>query len=324
MRRKAVAFLVLLLFLTACQLVTPSNVVVTPDEVVAVQTPAVSKIVRDYPRVDGSTSAHPMQVYIACQILGVTCEWMDAFFSARTLFPDYTSAPEEAVLTVGNIQHNGTHSAYVNLINKDADFIIVARMPSKDEINEAAVKGIQLDIRPIALDAFVFLAHVDNPVESLTLDQVRDIYTGKITDWAELGGLGSINAYQRNRNSGSQELMDDLVMQELTMIDAPDMIFESMIGPINAIRDDPQGIGYSVFFYATFMLPDENVKLLGIDGVIPTSETIAGHAYSLVTEVYAVVRADTPTDSSAVMLRDWLLTTEGQNAVAESGYVPCK
>jgi ABC-type phosphate transport system substrate-binding protein len=102
------------------------------------------------------------------------------------------------------------------------------------------------------------------------------------------------------------------------------MIFESMVGPINAIRDDPLGIGYSVFFYASYMLPDENVSLLGIDGIAPTSETIASREYSLVTEVYAVVRADMPPDSSAIILRDWLLTEEGQEAIAESGYVPIK
>jgi phosphate transport system substrate-binding protein len=96
------------------------------------------------------------------------------------------------------------------------------------------------------------------------------------------------------------------------------------MGPINAISSDPQGIGYSVFFYASFMLPDENVRLLGIEGVVPTSETIASREYPLVTEVYAVVRAAMPTDSTAVMLRDWLLTEEGQEAVEESGYVPIR
>jgi ABC-type phosphate transport system substrate-binding protein len=110
-------------------------------------------------------------------------------------------------------------------------------------------------------------------------------------------------------------------MKGTRMSDAPNMIFPSMMGPINAIHDDPLGIGYSVFYYATFMLPDENIKLLGIDGVIPTSETIASREYSLVTEVYAVVRADTAPNSPAVMLRDWFLTEGGQATVEESGYV---
>jgi phosphate transport system substrate-binding protein len=97
-----------------------------------------------------------------------------------------------------------------------------------------------------------------------------------------------------------------------------------MMGPINAISDDPQGIGYSVYFYATNMLPDENVRLLGLNGIIPTSATIADRTYPLVTGVYAVVRTDTPTDSTAVMLRDWLFTESGQQVIKESGYVPIR
>ena len=312
--QKATIALFIFLLLSACQGVTATPTI-PPD---------TAMIARDYPRVDGSTSAHPLQVYMACKILDVKCEWMPPIFSERTLFPDSSSAPAEAVETVANIWHTGTHTAYVNLINKETDFIIVARMPSDDEIREAGVRGVKLDIQSIALDAFVFLAYVGNPVQSLTIEQIRDIYTGKITDWDELGGTGAIHAYQRNRNSGSQELMDDLVMRGAPMIDAPDMIFESMVGPINAIRDDPQGIGYSVFFYATFMLPDENVKLLGVEGVVPTSETIASREYPLVTEVYAAVRENMPAGSRAVMLRDWLLTEQGQDVVRESGYVPIR
>jgi phosphate transport system substrate-binding protein len=106
------------------------------------------------------------------------------------------------------------------------------------------------------------------------------------------------------------------------MIDAPEMIFETMMGPINAIGEDPGGIGYSVYFYAKFILPDPRIKLIAIEGVEPTSENIASGTYPLATEVYVVVRADMPEDSTAVLLRDWLLTEAGQAAIASSGYVP--
>jgi ABC-type phosphate transport system substrate-binding protein len=115
--------------------------------------------------------------------------------------------------------------------------------------------------------------------------------------------------------------MEELIMNGAAMTDAPNMIFPSMMGPINAIHDDPLGIGYSVFYYATFMLPDENIKLLGIEGVIPTSDSIASREYALVTEVHVVVRGDMPPDSPAIMLRDWFLTKAGQEIVQESGYV---
>ena len=253
------------------------------------------------------------------------CTWTEPtplFSTERGIGPDLATSLTEAGGLVMSIFHSGTHQAYVNLVQNQTDLILVARLPSDDEVDEAAKVGITLDVHPIALDAFVFLVHKENSVTSLTLEQIRDIYSGEITDWSALGGVGRINAYQRDRNSGSQELMEELVMKGTPISDSPNMIFPSMMGPINAIHDDPLGIGYSVFYYATFMLPDENIKLLGVEGIHPSSETIANRDYPLVTEVYVVVRGDMPPDSSTIALRDWFLTQAGQETVIESGYVP--
>ncbi len=224
---------------------------------------------------------------------------------------------------IGYIDHKGTHGSYINLIERQADFILVARPPSEDELQVARENGVELDVRPVALDAFVFLVNAGNPVDDLELETVRDIYAGRITRWTE-GDLDGepIITYQRNRNSGSQELMEKLVMKGTPMVDSPEMILESMMGPINAVGEDRLGIGYSVYYYAVFILPSPQVKLIAIDGVAPTLANIADRNYPLTTEVYAVVRKDTPRDSTAVTLRDWLLTGEGQAVVAESGYVP--
>jgi phosphate transport system substrate-binding protein len=198
--------------------------------------------------------------------------------------------------------------------------------------------SVEFDIRPVALDAFVFLLHVDNPVDDLPLTVIHDIYTGEITTWTEAsGGMPTqgegdeIHTYQRNLNSGSQELMEQLVMKGDPMVESPELILETMMGPIHALggnpsfeleKGDPLGIGYSVYYYATFMFPHEKVKLIAVDGVSPTSENIASRDYPLWTEVYVVVRVDQEPDSTTLLLRDWLLTEDGQAAIAESGYVP--
>ena len=99
---------------------------------------------------------------------------------------------------------------------------------------------MELEIHAVALDAFVILANTENPVESLQQQDVRAIYTGEITRWNQVGGQAQeINPYQRNRNSGSQELMEKLIMRGEAMIDAPDMSLEGMMGPINALASDP-------------------------------------------------------------------------------------
>jgi phosphate transport system substrate-binding protein len=296
---------------------------------------AAALIALDYPRVDGSTSAHPLQVHLACHILGVRCTWQENLpFDATRRFaptPGVEASPQ-AVERIFYIRHSGTHGSYMNLIEGNADLILVARAPSDDELQAAQDRGVALDVQAVALDAFVFLVNAENPVDDLALETIRDIYTGKITHWTELEASGQqsgaagdeIHTYQRNPNSGSQELMEKLVMRGAPMIESPDMILPSMMGPINAIADNPLGVGYSVYYYAVFIFPHENVKLIGIDGVLPTSDNIADRSYPLATEVYAVMREGMPKNSTAVLLRDWLLTKEGQAAIAESGYVPMR
>ena len=143
-----------------------------------------------------------------------------------------------------NLQHSGTHDAYMNLIRGDAELILVARQPSEDEISAAKLRGVILDYRPVALDAFVFLVNVENPVESLDVNEVRKIYTGKITSWDQIGvdlglnGNRAITAYRRDQNSGSQELMETLVMQGEKMIDLPDLL---LYGDDGAVQCDRRG-----------------------------------------------------------------------------------
>ena len=165
------------------------------------------------------------------------------------------------------------------------------------------------------------MVNASNPVKDLTLDQIRGIYTGEITNWSQVGGPDlAIQPYQRDPTSGSQELMVDLVMGEVPMVEAPDMVLFSMSAPFTALGRDAAGIGYSVFFYAEYMGPEEAAEMIGVEGVLPTAASIASGEYPLVTEVYAVVRSGET--GSARAFFDWLTTDEGQQAVTGTGYVP--
>jgi phosphate transport system substrate-binding protein len=321
-------FLVLFLFFAATG--CGPAVVGTPPQI---DLPAntLALIAGDYPRVDGSTSAFPLQMLIACEVLGIKCIWWDSppytpfDMTTRGIYPEDESLMLDSDIgeKLFNIVHNGTHEAYMNLIQGDTDIILVARQPSEDEVRAMQLKDVTFHIQPVAFDAFVFLVNVENEVENLSLDTIRDIYSGKYTLWSEVGGgEGEIQPYQRNPNSSSQELMEKLVMQWAPMVDAPDMILEGMMGPFNAISSDVYGIGYSVYFYAEYMFTSETVKMIGVNGVHPNSENIRERRYPLTTEVYVVIRDDTPEHSTARLLRDWLLTDAGQDVVEESGYVP--
>ena len=304
----------------------------------------------DYPRTDGSTSAHPLGVLVACRLTGTRCQWAavggfgglggatcrllpvvrayEPKEGERSLhgLPYLHRLREDKVLHKGLTErswHAGTHGSWVNLIGGTSDLIFVCRKPSADETKLAAEKKVAFDARPIALDAFVFLRNVKNPVEHLSVQQIRDIYAGRIAHWKELGGPdGPIHAYQRDRNSGSQVTMERLVMRGLAMPGGPRMIGRGMMGPYNRMRGDPRGLGFTFWYYNAYMQPDPKIRTLAVGGVAPTPETIRSRRYVYTTEVYAVTRADEPDDSTASRIQDWLGTPEGQAVVAESGYTP--
>jgi phosphate transport system substrate-binding protein len=323
MKKTTVCALFAVALIWICAACAPKSATVSPTAEPTVK-PDFTLIARDYPKVDGSTSTKPLHTVIACKAFGVRCAWLESpLFGERNFGPDLMQSLRPGANKIFEItRHTGTNSAYVNLIQGKADLILVARAPSEDELKAAKENKVELDVRAFALDAFVILVNIQNPVADLRIENARDVYTGKITDWATFGGKGQIKAYQRDRNSGSQELMEAMVMKGVPMIKSPDMIIETMMGAVNAIGRDPLGIGYSVYYYVTFMLPDKNVKLIGINGVKPTSENIATRAYPLTAEVYAVTRKNMPRGSTAQMLRDWLFTDEGRAAIVESGYVP--
>ncbi|MCI0495346.1 substrate-binding domain-containing protein [candidate division KSB1 bacterium] len=283
--------------------------------------------IQNYPRVDGSTSAHPLQNVIACYVLGINFEWYDAPDGTRRIYPDYSDTTKKEIrdYIINTIQHHGTHEAYVNLISDSADVILVARGPSDDELKFADSLGVSLDVKEVALDAFVFILNVNIAVDNLTIEQIRGIYTGNITNWRDLGGSNSaINAYQREPNSGSQELMEALVMKGLNMVNAPEMILFTMISIINMVELDPWGIGYTVYYYEEFMARREAVKLCAVNDVKPNYENIYQRRYDLTAPVFAVIRADLDKASNAYLLWQWMDTTIGQQVVASSGYIPAR
>ncbi|NBC10305.1 MAG: hypothetical protein GVY24_01035 [Planctomycetes bacterium] len=303
----------------------------------------------DEVNLDSSTSAQPIAAATFCALHGLPLKWTQSGWTGEArLIPDVPDPqPDERIRQYRLPATSGTHAAYLQLIEGDTDLTFEARKPSEDELKLMEEKGVELERKPLARDAFVFIVNHQNKVEGLTLEQVHDIYTGKITKWDQVGGADlPIHAYQRNRNSGSQVLMERLVMKGAEMIEPRAMTHRSMIGPINAMNRDPLGLGFTVHYYERFMAPPDDSRrglrikndkgaqpeepptrlrrMLAIDGVEPTPQAIADGQYPLTCPVYIVIRKQTPADSPARRLRDWLLTPDGQNLIAAIGYVPLK
>ena len=277
----------------------------------------------NYPKVDGSTSTLPLNTVIACELLGINYDWVQEHPNLQQwkIEPDLKSSEK----FWGKVKSSQTHQSFINLIDKNTELVLSARKMSPDEINYAKNAGVSLIETPIAIDAFIFIVNPLNQITSLTIEQVQEIYTGKITNWKEVGGKdATINPYIRNKNSGSQELMELLVMSDSGILEFPISmeVINTMTGTIDAVVRDVEGICYTVHYYKENILRDTNTKTIAIEGIHPNTDRIKDKTYPLAAEVYAVIRSDLDKLSMAYKVYEWIQTEEGKHIISKSGYLP--
>jgi phosphate transport system substrate-binding protein len=283
--------------------------------------------VDNYPKVDGSTSTEPLNMIIACKLFGIGYGWAPDYWNLRRIEPNLDKDDTDKFSSL--IRSSQTHQSFINLINKEVDLVLSARKLSSTEKASAVAAGVNLIETPIALDAFVFIVNPNNPIESLTTQQIQDIYTGKITNWGELGWGKDyalpITPYVRNADSGSQELMETLVMKDLDMaeflVNDNELIVFNMTGAVDRVFQENNAICYTVYYFKEYMVTGIDVKSVAINGIYPDKESIGNNSYPYVAEVYAVIRSDLDKSSMAYKLYEWLQTTAGKQAISESGYV---
>ena len=279
----------------------------------------------NYPMTDASTVAAPMQMLIACKLLGWRYTWGQSMDGTYTIFPHWEDIPE-GYNYWERIKTSKTHDAILNLIDRDVDFIISARTMSEDEKSHAVEKGVTLIETPIALDAFIFIVNRSNTVKSLTTKEIQDIYTGKITNWSNVGGFNStIMPYVRNANSGSQELMESLVMKDLKIKEWPEepqLELGSMMLVFSTVMNDAKSLCYTLFYYNAQMIHENIAKTIAVDGVSPDKKSIGERRYPHIAELYAVIRSDLDKSSMAYKLYELMQTEEAKHLITESGYVP--
>lgn len=225
------------------------------------------------------------------------------------------------------IQFNNSIIAFENLVAGDTD-IFFGTKPSAGQQEMAAQAGKELVLTPVGKEAFIFFVNSANPVDGLTSDQIRDIYSGEINNWKEIGGAyARILAFQRPKNSGSQTMMEYFMGNTPLKEPLQTEYYDAMSGIILETanyQNRASAIGYSFRYFATIMVNDmdysDHIKYLSVDGVYPDVETIRSGAYPITTELYAVTLADNPNENVELFL-EWMTSPQGQQIVADTGYV---
>lgn len=237
---------------------------------------------------------------------------------AAALYPIFSAFvnavyPEDSVKFDGTdfteasaLQYHNTRGAYKAVVDGDVD-IAICVAPSEEQMTYAEENGAELTFVPIGREAFVFLVNKKNPIDSLTCDEVRGIYSGEYTNWSELGGENKrIGALRRNEGSGSQSALLNFMGDVPLVTD-----YDSFLG---------SAIGFSFRFYVEGIVEDGDVKMLALDGVYPDKENIKNGMYPIINEIYAVYRADNENPNVTEFI-NWMLSEEGQRIVEATGYV---
>ncbi len=306
------AFVLVLLGINATENPGPESIDTAPSIDVDEYLPFVedSKIVKydsktlkltdNLPVIDGATAAFP--VY-------------SAFVNA--VYPNTTKLNDDSFV------YNNTVGGYRELAERNTD-IFIGAAPSAKQIEYAEECGTTFEYTQIGWEAFVFFVHKNNPITSLTADQIRKIYSGEITNWKEIGGNDEeIVPFQRNEGSGSQSMMLRF-MGDVPLVE-PDM--EEMIGFMGGIveevasyKNQTSSIGYSFRYYIEGIVCHPDIKMIAIEGVAPTAGNIKNNTYPIIAPVYAVTYANNPNPNVKALI-DWMLSDEGQYIIKESGYV---
>ncbi len=262
------------------------------------------------PVIDGSTSTYPFTEAVYTQL----------FYNGKS----HKQYP---------LAHSKSHDSYKKLINGEVDMLFASVYPASDILKMAEEKGVELELIPIAYDAMIFFTNADNPAKELTKEQISNIYVNNAYEnWNEIGGSDALlYPYCRNNDSGSHAQMEKHFLNGNDI--HPEVKKETSFTMSNVLTDvmsakteNPlgYGLGYSIYYYFNnmdmFYDTKTNLKLLEIDGVMPTDETIADGSYPLSNNTYIVLRKDTPLDAPARKMAEFMLTQAGQYCVELAGF----
>ncbi len=231
--------------------------------------------------------------------------------------------PEVRISVTGG----GSGTGIAALINGTVDIANASRQIKEEELSEARDNGADPVEFVVARDAIAVIVNPENPVNQLTLQQISDIYSGKINNWLEVGGEDRpIVRLSRETNSGTHVYFLEVVLRlgqedNKTLFAVNTLLLPSSEGIIAEVSDNPNAIGYDGLGYVT-----TEVKMIAVareDGgpyVLPSAETVNDGEYAIARDLY-MYTASEPTGAVKQYL-DWIMSPEAQEIVTDLGFVP--
>lgn len=259
------------------------------DDSKAVRLDSSFKLTENLPVVDGAAALYP-----------VFSGFVGSVYPENSVIFDGENFTADSAL-----QYTNTRGAYKAIVDGTID-IAFCVAPSDEQLKYAEEQGAELEFVPIGCEAFVFIVNKDNPVDNLTIEQLKGLYTGKYRSWSEVGGDNyPVDPVTRNKGSGSQSALENFMEGE-------------------EIKKNPLGfmgrsIGFSFRYYVEGIVENGAVKMLSLEGVYPNKENVSDKSYPIVNDLYAVYRKDNDNPNIKPFI-DWILSEEGQTIVEESGY----
>ena len=229
-----------------------------------------------------------------------------------------------------SVTGGGSGTGIASLINGTVDLANASRQIKPEEVEEAQSKGIDPVEHVIARDAIAVIVNPENPVTQLTLQQISDIYSGKISNWQEVGGEDRpIVRLSRETNSGTHVYFLETVLrlgekENKTLFSRDTLLLPSSEGIIAEVRQNPNAIGYDGLGYVPSDLKMIAIaKEAGGEYVLPSVETVNDATYPIARDLYMYTAGD-PAGLVKTYL-DWIISSdEAQEIVRELGFVPIK
>jgi phosphate transport system substrate-binding protein len=228
-----------------------------------------------------------------------------------------------------SVTGGGSGTGLAALINGTVDIANASRQITPEEVKQAQGNGIQPVERIIARDAIAVIVNPENPVSQLTLQQISDIYSGKINNWKEIGGDNRpIVRLSRETNSGTHVYFLANVLRlgdknNKTLFSTDTLLLPSSEGIVNELRQNPNAIGYDGLGYVPKDLKVIAIaKKEGENYVLPSVATVNDKTYPIARDLY-MYTAGQPAGAIKDYL-DWILSPEAQAIVADLGFVPIK